>query len=67
MISIHEILQAKNSQLLNKIFEIKNDGNKTFVQIKLTRMNISNQERFMIQMVDISDTILYQQQKTQNE
>ena len=30
-------------------------------------MNISDQQRFMIQMVDISDTIMYQQQKSQNE
>ena len=66
--SFKDLLDSNYESIINQIYVITNNENENnYVQIKLTKMNISDEERVLIQMVDISDTILYQQQKNQND
>lgn len=58
--SFKDLLDSNYESIINQIYVITNNENENnYVQIKLTKMNISDEERVLIQMVDISDTILY--------
>ena len=52
-----DILVDADENIEKKVFQqIKGDK---YVQIKLTRFEINNESRFMLQIIDISNSVLY--------
>ena len=52
-----------NERLKDMIFEYNSD----YVHIKLNTFEIDNEEKQMIQIIDISGSILYDQKQAENE
>jgi signal transduction histidine kinase len=72
--SAEEILKIDANIVDKMIFIVKNPDSETnesyiprYVQIKLTTFTRHNQIKYIIQMINISQTILYNQQKTENK
>ena len=63
--SINQLLQMEKSEIGIHYYEIIQEENTVYIQLKITDfVGFNNQTRTMIQMIDITGNILHDQQKT---
>ena len=61
IIDIINLSEKDKKSMFNQIFEVIDDNvTKRYCQIKHTYFKMNNKPRNLIQVIDISDTILYQ-------
>lgn len=69
-LSICELINSSKDLIEQKIFLINYGGNaessNRYVQIKLKKFHMNHQEKQMLQIIDVSASILYDQQKAEN-
>ena len=64
-LSLNQILDQQ--QLEQQIYLYDQQGKRQYVQFKLTEITLKNKKMSMIQILDISDSIMYQQEKNHTE
>ena len=61
-----DILKLSKNKVERRVFLINQEEEKRYVQIKFTKFKQDNQEKFMLQIIDVSHGIMYDQQKAEN-
>ena len=61
-----DILKLSKNKVERRVFLINQEEEKRYVQNKFTKFKQDNQEKFMLQIIDVSHGIMYDQQKAEN-